>query len=101
MRTSAHHITSAHAPPRYGDFPELFWDLQPDEVVDVEQPWVIARFLTQATPELIGQMVPVETIRRELPTLPVPEHTRRFWEMVLGAFDRKQASTAGEAGARR
>ena len=78
----------SHDPPRYGDYPELFWDLRPTEVINVEQPFVLARILTHATPETIWRLVPVSVIRRELPTLPMPEHSRRFWGMVLDALDR-------------
>jgi hypothetical protein len=31
---------------RYGDFPELFWDAQPDAVIDVQSPVTLARLLT-------------------------------------------------------
>lgn len=83
-----------HDPPRYGDYPELFWDLRPDEIIDVEQPFVLARILTHAKPETIWKLVPVSIIRRELPSLPVPEHSRRFWGMVLDALDHQSARKA-------
>ena len=85
--------------PRYGDYPELFWDLQPDAPVEVDQPFVLARLLTQASPEVIRKLVPVSLIRRELPTLPIPEHTRTFWGMVLDALDRPAAERSRAAGA--
>jgi hypothetical protein len=82
-------------PPRYGDYPELFWDLQPEEDIDVEHPFVLARLLTQATPETIARLAPTSLIRRELATLPIPEHTRLFWRMILDSLDRPQTSRSG------
>lgn len=76
--------------PRYGDYPELFWDLRPDAPINVEQPFVLARLLSHARPEIIRHLVPVSLIRRELPSLPVLEHTRTFWTMVLDALDAQQ-----------
>lgn len=92
-------MTSANAakrnedsrPPRYGDYPMLFWDMKAEEPINIDNPFVLARLLTQATPETIRELAPVSLIRRELPTLPVPEHTRRFWYMVIEAFDRRAA----------
>jgi hypothetical protein len=82
---------SAHpAPPKYGDYPELFWDLKPEEPIDVEQPWVLARLLTTAAPDTIRRLAPISLIRREFPNLPLPDHTRRFWEMVFEAMDRRK-----------
>jgi len=68
---------------RYGDFPELFWDLQPDAPVDVENPSILARVIQYGNMEAIRKLVRPEVLRRELSTLFVPEHTRRFWWKVL------------------
>jgi hypothetical protein len=84
-----------HDPPRYGDYPELFWDLRPDEPINVEQPFVLARLLSHGTPETIWSLVPPSLIQRELPTLPLLEHTRRFWGRVLAALDNPNATTPG------
>jgi hypothetical protein len=35
---------------RYGDFPELFWDAQPDAVIDVRNPVNFVRLLTLEAP---------------------------------------------------
>lgn len=93
--TSARRQDSGESP-RYGDYPGLFWDLKPNEVIDVEQPFVLARLLTQADPETIWRLASPSLIRRELPTLPIPEHTRTFWGMVLDSLERR----AGEKRAR-
>jgi hypothetical protein len=68
---------------RYGDFPELFWDAQPDVAIDVQNPVTLARLLTRGRPEIIGQLVPLELIQERLDTLAVPEHVRVFWRFVL------------------
>jgi hypothetical protein len=69
--------------PRYGDYPALFWDLDPAAPVDPEQPSVLARILTMAELETVFQLAPEFIIRRDILTVPIPEHTRLFWEMVL------------------
>ena len=68
---------------RYGEFPELFWDLRADETVDYEHPSVIARVITRGSTAAIARLVSLDVLRRELENLPVPEHTRRFWRTVL------------------
>lgn len=82
--SSMHH---PHAPSRrthcYGEFPELFWDLRPDAAIDAEHPSILARLLVHGTPDTISKLVSLDVLRRELGTLPVPEHTRRFWRVVL------------------
>lgn len=74
---------SPDPPPRYGDYPALFWDLDPAAPVDPEQPSVLARILTMAELETVFQLAPEFIIRRDILTVPIPEHTRLFWEMVL------------------
>lgn len=73
---------------RYGEFPELFWDARPEEVVDPENPVVLARVLTQGSAEAIAKFVRPELLERLLPTLVIPEHSRRFWNVVLEEFRR-------------
>lgn len=77
-------------PPVYGDFPELFWDLRSDAPVDAEHPSILARLLECAKPAVIARLVSLDTIRNELDALPVPEHTRRFWRIVVDFPDREQ-----------
>ena len=73
---------------RYGEFPELFWDARPDEVIDPENPIVLARVLTQGGQEAVAKLVRPETLERLLPTLVIPEHSRRFWNVVLEEIHR-------------
>jgi hypothetical protein len=68
---------------RYGDFPELFWDAQPEAVIDVQNPVTLARLLTRGRAEVIGTLVPLEVLQERLEALPVPEHVRIFWRAVL------------------
>jgi hypothetical protein len=69
---------------RYGDFPELFWDLQRDVEVDAENPAIIARLLEHAPPATIGKLIPAPVLLRDFEKLHLPEHTRRFWSLVIG-----------------
>jgi hypothetical protein len=69
----------------YGDFPELFWDAQPDAELDPESPVVLARVLTRGSMDAVRKLVSAEVLARRLATLAVPEHTRRFWRRVLDA----------------
>ena len=75
---------------RYGDYPELFWDLKPEAPIDVSRPSILARVLQGASLQTIRQLVPLSLLRRELPTLPVPEHTRLFWTRVVELLDEKE-----------
>lgn len=75
---------------RYGDHPELFWELQPDAPIDLSRPSIIARILKDGSLPTIRKLIPVSVLRRELPTLPIPEHTRRFWSRVVELIDEKQ-----------
>lgn len=70
-------------PLRYGDFPALFWDAQPDVAIDVRDPITLARLLTRGRPEVIGRLVPLEVVQQELNGLPLPEHVLMFWRVVL------------------
>lgn len=69
--------------PRYGDFPELFWDLRPDAPIDAESPVVLARLLTRARAEIIGKLVSPRVLRDRLDSLPIAENVRVFWRAVL------------------
>lgn len=68
---------------RYGDFPELFWDLRRDVEVDGTNPAVIARLLEHAPPETVWKLVPKNVLLRDFEKLNLPEHTRRFWSVVV------------------
>lgn len=72
---------------RYGDFPELFWDAQPDAPLDAEHPVVLARILTRGSLEVLTRLVSPRALARHLPSLPLDDHARAFWTRVLGGFD--------------
>lgn len=73
---------------RYREFPELFWDARPNELIDPENPIVLARVLTQGSADAIAKLVRPDALERLLPTLVIPEHSRRFWKIVLEEFQR-------------
>lgn len=75
---------------RYGDFPELFWDLKRDVQVDGSNPSIIARLLEHAPPETIWKLVPVSVLLRDFEKLDLPEHTRRFWSIVVSMMREKR-----------
>jgi hypothetical protein len=67
----------------YGDYPELFWDLSPEQPIDASDPVILARLLTHARLDVIIELAPMDVLRRELDELVVPDHTREFWRTVL------------------
>jgi len=75
-------------PFRYGDFPELFWDAQPDAEIDVQNPVTLARLLTRGRAEVIGALVSPEVLQERLDALPLPDHVRIFWRAVLRSDSR-------------
>ena len=81
---------------RYRDFPELFWDVQPDAVIDRTNLRMIARVLTDGRLETIWKLVPVDVLLRHFEELILPDHTRRFWSIVVAMMREQQA--AGERG---
>ncbi len=80
---------------RYGDFPELFWDAIPEAVIDPENPIVLARVLTQGSSEAVAKLVRPAALERLLPTLVIPEHSRRFWGIVLEELRRPAEEVVG------
>jgi hypothetical protein len=68
---------------RYGDFPELFWDLKRDAPVDVQHPAIIARLLMHARPETLWKLVPVPVLLEKFDSLDLPDHSRKFWAVVI------------------
>jgi HTH-type transcriptional regulator / antitoxin MqsA len=68
---------------RYGDFPELFWDAQPDAVIDVRNPVTFTRLLTRGRAEVIGKLMSPEDLREGLETVDLPKHVALFWWEVL------------------
>jgi hypothetical protein len=68
---------------RYGDFPELFWDLKRDAPVDARNPAIIARLLMHARPETLWKLVPVPVLLEKFDDLDLPDHSRKFWSLVV------------------
>ncbi|HEX6910986.1 MAG TPA: hypothetical protein VF142_11345 [Longimicrobium sp.] len=81
---------------RYGDFPELFWDVKPDAVIDRTNLRMIARVLTHARLETIWKLVPVDVLLRDFEKLILPERTRRFWSIVVRMMREKKAARERE-----
>jgi hypothetical protein len=71
--------------PRYGDYPELFWDMEPSAPIAADHPMIIARILREGSLATIFKLVPWDVLERELPNLVIPDHTRLFWMRVLQA----------------
>ena len=67
----------------YGDFPELFWDAQPDVAIGVQNPIILSRLRTRGRAEVIGKLVPLEVLQERLDALSLPEHVQIFWRAVL------------------
>lgn len=68
---------------RYGDFPYLFWDADPDAVLDTENPFALCRILEQGKLEDVWRLLTPGVIRRNLDQLPLPRHSRHFWHLVV------------------
>jgi hypothetical protein len=81
---------------RYGDFPELFWDVKPDAVIDRTNPRLIARVLTHGSIEAIRMLVPMDVLLREFETIEMPDHVRRFWSLFVDL--RRNRQTRSERG---
>lgn len=84
-------------PLRYGELPELFAEYDPDALIDVEQPAVLAKILTEAHLPVIHFLVTRSLLRRHLSTLPIPRHSRMFWEEVLKKMDERVAREADQS----
>jgi hypothetical protein len=67
---------------RYGYFPELFWDAEPEAWIDLEHPVVLARILARSSPGVLVRLVSPQRLLEHLPRLPLNEHARAFWERV-------------------
>lgn len=76
---------------RYGDFPELFWDLKREARVDAENPAIIARLLMHARPETLWKLVPVPVLLEKFDQLDLPDHSRTFWALVVQELRQRRA----------
>ncbi|HEX8390717.1 MAG TPA: hypothetical protein VF665_00050 [Longimicrobium sp.] len=70
-------------PYTYGDFPELFWDLQKDVAIDGTDPLVIARVLREGNLEHVRRIVPTRALVERFDELVLPRNVRIFWELVV------------------
>ena len=68
---------------RYGDFPELFWDVKPDAVIDRKNLRMIARVLTHGSMDAIRKLVPMDVLLRDFEKIDMPDNARRFWSLVV------------------
>lgn len=71
--------------PRYGDFPHLFWDLDPAAPVDPSQPVVAARLLTKGRTADIRRFYTLTDIAALLPELPLEPPAHAFGAAVVRA----------------
>lgn len=83
---------------RYGDYPELFWDADPDEPVDPTNPVVLSRLLRRASIETVAELVRPDELARRLEDLFIPEHTRYFWRVVLSGVPGVSVKATGTEG---
>jgi hypothetical protein len=79
-------------PYRYGDFPELFWDLQKDVEIDHDSPYVISRVLREGNLNLVRQLVSAETLTRHFDQLVLPDHIRAFWALVIEKLEQRHGA---------
>lgn len=75
---------------RYGDFPELFWDLDPAAEVDAENPVIIARVLREGRLRHVDMLLDVNAVARELEGLVLPPHVKQFWTMTVERLRQKR-----------
>jgi hypothetical protein len=75
----------------YRDFPELFWDAEPDAVLDPQNLHVLSRVLQQGTIEHVRTLVDFDTLRAVWNSLWLPERTRYVWQKVLDRLANRAA----------
>jgi hypothetical protein len=74
----------------YRDFPELFQDLDPDAVVDGEDPLIITRVLREGNLSHVQKIVRMDVLAREFDHLELPANIRRFWTLLLRKIAERQ-----------
>lgn len=75
--------TDEQAVYHYRDFPELFWDLDPDVEVDRDDPLIITRVLREGNLSHVKKLVRMDVLAREIDHLELPGNIRDFWSLVL------------------
>lgn len=83
---------------RYGDFPELFWDVKPDAEIDHTNLRMIARVLTDGSMDAIRKLVPMEVLLRDFEKIDMPDHARSFWSLVVERRRKRVVSEEAERG---
>lgn len=75
----------------YRDFPELFWDLDPDMEVDRDDPLIITRVLREGNLSHVKKLVRMDVLAREFDQLELPANIRGFWTLLLQKIKERQA----------
>jgi hypothetical protein len=75
---------------RYRDFPELFWDLNPDVEVDRDDPLIITRVLREGNLSHVKKLVRMDVLAREFDHLVLPANIRGFWTVLLRKLTERQ-----------
>jgi hypothetical protein len=75
---------------RYGDFPELFQDLDPDVEVDRDDPLIITRVLREGNLSHVKKLVRMDVLAREFEHLELPANVRGFWTLLLKKVAERQ-----------
>lgn len=83
---------------RYGDFPELFWDVERDAEIDRTNLRMIARVLTHGSMDAIRKLVPMEVLLRDFEKIDMPDNARRFWSLVVERRRKRVAAEEAERG---
>ncbi|MGH7551552.1 MAG: hypothetical protein ACREMQ_00820 [Longimicrobiales bacterium] len=68
---------------RFRDFPDLFWDAEPDAVIEPDNPFVLGRVLQLGSMEQLRQLVDLDILREQWDRLWLPPRTRYVWQKVL------------------
>jgi hypothetical protein len=75
---------------RYGDFPELFQDLDPAAEVDRDNPIIITRVLRDGNLSHVKKLVRMDVLAREFEHLELPANVRGFWTLLLKKIAERQ-----------
>jgi hypothetical protein len=82
--------TDEQAVYHYGDFPELFQDLDPDAQVDGDDPLIITRVLREGNLSHVKRLVRMDVLAREFEHLELPANVRGFWTVLLRKIAERQ-----------
>lgn len=67
----------------YRDFPELFWDADPDAVIAADNEVVLSRVLRLGSMAAVRQLVDFDVLRARWDAIWLPDDVRYFWSRVL------------------